>query len=114
MTHEQYTILQQYEETLSKAQNGYCRALSSQSLKKLNEVYIELFGEESRLLSGCSACVLKGLKKLAKAYFENPVEEKKEEQVQEQLEPKEEIINTEASVEAPKKKRNNKATKNEE
>lgn len=71
MTIKQYSVLRQYEQQMSTAQNGnYVRALGSQSREKLAVVYKEIFKRDSGFIGGCGSCILKNLKELAPLYFE--------------------------------------------
>lgn len=68
MTEELYERLSQYEETLRKAKDGYYRE-STHTLNELDGIYKELFpNRPSKVLNGCSRCVLKCLKELGEAY----------------------------------------------
>lgn len=71
MTKEQYDFLKQYEQNLWTAQQlDYSRNLPQSVLIEMDKIHFELFKENSGLLANCSRCSLKGLKRLAKVYFE--------------------------------------------
>lgn len=66
ITKEQYETLSKYEKNLSTALHlGYARNLGQVAVCELDEVYKEIFNEQSKLKGGCPACVLSELKRLA-------------------------------------------------
>lgn len=70
MTNEQYTILKKYEAHLKSAQEGWMRGLGTAELKELDALYKELLpNKQSKLLNGCSRCILHSLQDLAKEFF---------------------------------------------
>ena len=74
------------------------------NLQQLNKViFVEFLGEEvwsqSKLLNGCSACIMDGLRRLAKEYFN---------EVQKRTEP--EVVSD--SLSGTKKKRKNNKSQN--
>lgn len=70
MTRKQYDKLEKYEKHFATAINGnYNRAIPSNGLKEMDEVYQEVFKVKSRFPSGCGHCVLMELKKLGAEYF---------------------------------------------
>ena len=70
MTIEDYNILKKYELHLHSAQSDFMRGLSSKDLKELDEVYNRILpNKKSKLLGGCSRCILHSLQDIAEVYF---------------------------------------------
>lgn len=103
MTDKDYEILMKYEEQLMSAYNSnFTRMMGSTSRKELDGVYRSITGRGSRLIYGCSSCIINELKVLA-TYL---IDEKKN-KVQNELEP--ENVTVSKSITKTTKK-NNKAT----
>lgn len=70
MTKEQYEKLLPYEQHFFTAVNGdYARNVTLHGFEVMNEVYKELFGKDSGMVTGCNRCRLHGLKDLAKEFY---------------------------------------------
>lgn len=72
LTKKQYSKLKKYDGKLYTAL--YCdfvRLVDRTAIDELDEVFRELFPNESGVKSGCSRCVLKAVKKLAERYFKD-------------------------------------------
>jgi DNA-binding Lrp family transcriptional regulator len=72
LTKKQYSRLKKYDGKLYTAL--YCdfvRLVDRTAIDELDEVFRELFPNESGVKSGCSRCVLKAVKKLAERYFKD-------------------------------------------
>lgn len=94
MTQEQYEQLKKYEQQLTTAYKlDYLRNLGQVAVNDLDLIYQGLFGHASKLKSGCPACVMQEVKKLAKEYFSY-------------VPPKQEEEETDNKEEEPKKKKN--------
>ena len=71
MTKEQFERLQEFEGSLYTAKAfSFVRGLDSVKRETLADIYKEVFQKESQIKSGCSSCVIKGLKELAFKYYE--------------------------------------------
>ena len=89
MTQEQYEQLKKYEQQLTTAYKlDYLRNLGQTAVNDLDLIYQELFGHASKLKSGCPACVMQEVKKLAKEYFEFVPPKQEEEETEEQTDNK--------------------------
>lgn len=90
MTQEQYEKLKKYEQQLTTAYKlDYLRNLGQVAVNDLDLVYQELFGHTSKLKSGCPACVMQEVKKLAKEYFSYVPPKQEEEETENNTEIKE-------------------------
>lgn len=93
MTKEQHDRLSKYEQHFNTAYRlNYLRNLGREAVTELDEVYVQLFGHSSKLKSGCSACVMSEVKRMAREYYD--YQEPEEEQP------------TDNKEEQPKKKKN--------
>lgn len=100
MTTEIFEQLKQYEPQFTTIkQSNFCRIPGRRSLEELNDIYIKVFNSQSKLLNGCSACIMDGLRRLAKEYFN---------EVQKRTEP--EVVSD--SLSGTKKKRKNNKSQN--
>lgn len=98
MNEEIFNILKKYEPQFTTIrQSNFCRIPGRRALEELNDAYIQLFNSQSRLLNGCSNCIMDGLRRLANEYFN---------EVQRQSEPKP-VSNSESTVK--KTRKNNKS-----
>ena len=89
MTQEQYEQLKKYEQQLTTAYKlDYLRNLGQTAVNDLDLIYQGLFGHASKLKSGCPACVMQEVKKLAKEYFEFVPPKQEEEETEEQTDNK--------------------------
>lgn len=71
MTKEQHDRLSKYEQHFNTAYRlNYLRNLGREAVTELDEVYVELFGHSSKLKSGCSACVMSEVKRMAREYYD--------------------------------------------
>lgn len=88
ITKEQYERLSHYQSQLyTSLHAGYCRNLGIPAVTELDEIYVEIFKEQSKLKGGCPACVLSEMKRLAVEY-EKYVPAKSEAQSEEPIEDK--------------------------
>jgi len=98
---EQYKYLEQLEESLGHAVNdNYFRVVNRQMLSELAKIYVDVFGGTTKILNGCSKCILADIKRLGKAYFEDKKAKNKPKKVEN--EPIE-TIEEEKPVDTPKK-----------
>ena len=71
MTKDIYNILKErYSDTMYNTY--YCdffRNLNTPAKKELDGIYKRLFGNDSRIQTGCGTCVLADLKLIAKEYY---------------------------------------------
>lgn len=90
MTQEQHEQLKKYEQQLTTAYKlDYLRNLGQTAVNDLDLIYQELFGHASKLKSGCPACVMQEVKKLAKEYFSYVPPKQEEEETEDNTEIKE-------------------------
>ena len=110
---EQYKYLEQLEESLGHAVNdNYFRVVNRQMLAELAKIYVDVFGGTTKILNGCSKCILTDIKRLGKAYFEdkkvkNKPKKAENEQI-EAIEPKEQPINPKRTKKTATTKKNKK------
>lgn len=75
LTEEQYNLIAEYEKDFSHAINdGYFRILNRKLLTDYAAIYKSVFKKDSKILNGCSRCVLADIKTLAKVYFDDKAE----------------------------------------
>jgi hypothetical protein len=80
MTDELFEILKQYDfQFRTIRDSNFCRIPGRRALEELNDAYNQLFNSQSKLLNGCSNCIMDGLRRLSEKYFE---------EVQKRTEPK--------------------------
>lgn len=98
MTEEIFNILKEYDKQFTTIQqSNYCRIPGRRALEELNDAYMKLFNSQSRLLNGCSSCIMDGLRKLSVEYFK---------EVQNRTEPK---VVTNSLSDTKRKRKNNKS-----
>lgn len=75
LTEEQYNLIAEYEKDFSHAINdGYFRIVNRKLLTDYAAIYKSVFKKDSKILNGCSRCVLADIKTLAKVYFDDKAE----------------------------------------
>lgn len=103
---EQYKYLEQLEESLGHAVNdNYFRVVNRQMLSELAKIYVDVFGGSTKILNGCSKCILTDIKRLGKAYFEDKKAKNKPKKVEN------EPVETKTELETPKKAKKAATTK---
>ena len=71
MTEEHYNILKGYEFYLDNALNkDYLIGMSGTIINDISNIWNEISGNKQPLNSGCSYCVLKLFKDVAKIYYQ--------------------------------------------
>ena len=74
-TQEDYEYMGKFEYHLNTAiNNNYCRIDSKVTLKAFADIYKRTLNKDSKLVTGCSHCVLKDIKTLANLYFSDKAE----------------------------------------
>lgn len=72
---EDYNKINEYENEFSHALNeGYFRIVNRNLLVEYAAIYKRVFNRDSKILNGCSRCVLQDIKLLAKTYFDDKKE----------------------------------------
>lgn len=72
---EDYKKISEYEKDFSHSINeGYFRIVNRSLLKDYADIYKRTFNRDSKILNGCSRCILQDIKQLAKAYFDDKKE----------------------------------------
>lgn len=80
LNEEQYKYLEELEIHLHHAlYEGYCRIINRDVLKVMDSIYQDIFKSKSKMLDGCSRCILYDIKKLADIYFKDKKEKESEE-----------------------------------
>ena len=75
LTEEQYNLIAEYEKDFRHAINdGYFRIVNRKLLTDYAAIYKSVFKKDSKILNGCSRCVLADIKTLAKVYFDDKAE----------------------------------------
>lgn len=75
LTQEEYNKLQEIDSELGHAINdSYFRVVNRKMLQDYAAIYKRVFGRDSKILNGCSRCILNNIKELAKVYFEDKAE----------------------------------------
>lgn len=75
LTTEDFNSIKEYEQYFSHAINeGYFRIINRGLLKVYAEIYKRVFNKDSKILNGCSLCVLNNIKELAAVYFQDKKE----------------------------------------
>lgn len=75
LTLEDYNLIAEYEADFSHAANeGYFRIVNRNLLKNYAEIYKRTFNRDSKILNGCSRCILQDIKQLATIYFQDKKE----------------------------------------
>lgn len=91
---KQYEYLQTMDDSLGHAVNdNYFRVVNRKMLAELAQIYVDAFGGTTKILNGCSKCILADIKRLGKAYFEDKKARKAEKKLIETIEPVEQPIN---------------------
>lgn len=72
---EDYKKISEYEKDFSHSINeGYFRIVNRSLLKDYADIYKRTFNRDSKILNGCSRCILQDIKQLAKTYFDDKKE----------------------------------------
>lgn len=72
---EDYNKIAEYDKDFSHAINeNYFRIVNRNLLKDYAEIYKRMFNRDSKILNGCSRCILQDIKALAKVYFDDKKE----------------------------------------
>lgn len=80
LTEEQYNKIQEYEKDFHHAlYENYFRIINRKLLVDYAAIYKRVFNRDSKILNGCSRCILQDIKLLAKAYFDDKEEKSKQE-----------------------------------
>lgn len=110
-TDEIYERLIEFDRQLyTSVQLDYVRFNSLDHKRRLADIYFDHFKKKSGIMDGCSRCMLRDTKQLAKLYFED--KKARETLVQKELEPTEvKVDDTQAVTEIKPKKRATKKTK---
>ena len=88
MTDEQYIELTENESQLRSAAYGnFVRFVTIEKMRKLSQLYSDIFNKKSKMLNGCGTCALREMKELGLLYFSE--KEVREIRDREGLEPKE-------------------------
>lgn len=75
LTEEQYNTIQEYEKDFHHAlYEGYFRIVNRKLLTDYAAIYKSVFNKDSKILNGCSRCILADIKTLAKVYFDDKTE----------------------------------------
>lgn len=75
LTQEQFDYIAQSEIEFVKAvKENYFRVVNRNMLAEYAKIYKSVFGKDSKILNGCSRCVLTDIKQLAKVYFDDKAE----------------------------------------
>lgn len=75
MTNEIFEKLTPYRENLYTSTYGdYVRLMSIKDKEILGQIYKEHFNKDSKMLNGCTRCLLSNLKELGKDYFQKEEE----------------------------------------
>lgn len=75
LTTEDFNSIKEYEQYFSHAINeGYFRIINRGLLKVYAEIYKRVFNKDSKIMNGCSLCVLNNIKELAAVYFQDKKE----------------------------------------
>lgn len=99
---EDYNTIAQYETEFAHSVNeNYFRIVNRNLLKNYADIYKRVFNRDSKILNGCSRCILQDIKALATIYFQDKKEMENEAKNTAIETPKEEKPKT-----APKKNKN--------
>jgi hypothetical protein len=72
MTIEQIKVLEEYEDLFYTAtERNYVMFGSIQKKKRLSELYTDIIGKKSNMMTGCGRCALREMKELGTIYFQN-------------------------------------------
>ena len=75
LTIEDYNKIAEYEKEFSHAINeGYFRIVNRNLLVDYSAIYKRVFNRDSKILNGCSRCILQDIKMLANIYFNDKKE----------------------------------------
>lgn len=89
MTPEQYRDLQNYDKQLRQATyHNYVTNIPRPALQRIQDIYAEITGDNTKINLGCGACQLKLLAKVGKLYFKYMEEKKRSEKEQQEKEEK--------------------------
>lgn len=103
MTIKQYESLLEFEKWIGTAVYGnYVRAIPSNSLQKLDEIYKSMYDGDSRLTSGCGHCALRALQRIGKDFY--AYRERHQEKITVQDEPEPKTVNKRKSTTKNNKK----------
>lgn len=88
---EDYNLIAEYEADFGHAVNeGYFRIVNRNLLKNYADIYKRVFNRDSKILNGCSRCILQDIKSLATIYFQDKKEMENEAKKEAVETPKEE------------------------
>lgn len=103
-TQEDYEYMGKFEYHLNTAvNNNYCRIDSKVTLKAFADIYKRTLNKDSKLVTGCSHCVLKDIKTLANLYFSDKAEYEAIEKAQNAIETPVEASQAEAVLDTTPK-----------
>lgn len=101
LNEKQYEYLEQVEDHLKHAVNdNYFRIVNRNMLLEFHNIYKDIFKSDSKILNGCSRCILADIKQLATVYFKDKEEKNSIKSIEE---PIEEPVEVPVEEEAPKK-----------
>lgn len=87
LTIEDYNKIAEYEKEFSHAINeGYFRIVNRNLLVEYAAIYKRVFNRDSKILNGCSRCILADIKRLATVYFKDKEEKNSIKSIEEPIE----------------------------
>ena len=111
LTEEQYNKIQEYEKDFHHAlYENYFRIINRKLLVDYAAIYKSVFNRDSKILNGCSRCILADIKQLAKVYFDDKAE--KEAQKEAEMPVNEPETQPEAKEQQKKAQKTTKTAKN--
>lgn len=87
LNEKQYEYLEQVEDHLKHAVNeNYFRIVNRNMLLEFHNIYKDIFKSDSKILNGCSRCILADIKRLATVYFKDKEEKNSIKSIEEPVE----------------------------